>query len=87
MSNEIGPLRAWRHFRLWNVVNERDIVANLSGPTERQKRLAHLFAAAPDLLKACEAALHLLEQCECAPSVETEVVEPLRAAIAKAEGE
>lgn len=50
-------------------------------------RFAHLFAAAPDLLAACKAALNTpaMNADEMDP-IEIEAVELARAAIAKAEG-
>jgi hypothetical protein len=80
----LGPLHAVDD-GAWHVSVEEewDNVADVVGESDAEaEAYAHLFAAAPQLLSACKAALDEVEQHECVGRLNEE---RLRRAIAKAE--
>lgn len=93
-----GPWETVTH--TWNAIGvyagNRGYVCRVTAPEEASEQEvsvlapnACLISAAPDLLQACNLVLAWQEHVGgfCTPEDEENVLEPLRAAIAKAEGE
>ena len=84
-----GRWLAWPGLYCWNVAAANGPrtfnVAKINTDRAEQEANAHLIAAAPELLEACEALAHWDE---CWPSAALEgALRKARAAIAKAKGE
>jgi hypothetical protein len=78
-----GPWSVQKRSFIISVAAKHGAFCSLGVPTDEREATAHLIAAAPDLLAACEEALVFAENNPVPPIVKSR----LERAIAKAKGE